>query len=111
MSNLNGNQFQILQTLRNDFKAFGYETFTVTTSALPITVPSGCRYCFIQVESTNTVDAIRYRVDGGNPTSTVGYFRANGDAFDIIEAENIKNFKVIKGAGAGTTTLNITYYR
>jgi len=110
MSNLNGNQFQILQSMRNDFKAFSGETLTVTTTAQNLTVPEGTRYIFCQVESTVTTDAIRYWIHGIKPTSTTGYMRSHGDAFDIIEAENIKKFSVIQGT-AGTTKLIITYYK
>lgn len=111
MSALQGNQFQILQALRNDYRAFAKQTLTVTTSVLGLTVPAGTKYCFIQVESTNTSDAIRYWLDGSSPTASLGFFRANGDAFDITEAENINNFKVIKGTGGGTTYLICQYYK
>lgn len=108
---MQGNQFKIFQATVNDYKAFKAETFTVTTTAQGINVPESCKYCFIEVESDVTDGkAVRYWVHGIKPTSSTGYFRGSGDAFDINEYSNIKNFSVIQGS-AGSTTLIITYYR
>ena len=102
---------KLLQVFINEKNAIGFQVLTVSTTAQSLTPTSGSTYARFQVESTNSTDAIRYREDGTAPTSTVGFFQGNTFVMEITSAENIKNFKVIQGAGLGTTTLNITYYK
>jgi len=102
---------KLLQAFINDRNAIGKQTLTVTTNAQSLTPTSGATYARLQVESTNTTDAIRYYEEGSAPTASAGWVQANGFVMELTTAENIKNFKVIKGTGGGTTVLNITYYK
>ena len=102
---------KILQVLSNDKNSIGQETLTVTTGALGLTPTSGASNALIQVESTNSIDAVRYWQSGASPTSTVGFVQGNGAVIEVTTAEQLRLFKVIKGAGAGATTLNIMYFR
>lgn len=103
-------QRDILKQLSNDYNAFAVQTVSVTTSALGLTIPSGAKYALIQIESTNTVDAVRFWINA-TPTSTVGMIRNHLDVLDLIGANNLAQFRFIKGAGGGTSQLNIIYYR
>jgi len=89
----------------------GFETLTVTTGALQLaSIPADASGAIIQVESDVLTDAIRYREDGTAPTAKVGKFKANADEFELIGAQSLQQFKVIQGS-AGTTQLNISYYK
>jgi hypothetical protein len=89
----------------------GFETLSVTTSAKPLaSIPATATSAIIQVESTIITDAIRFREDGVAPTNTVGMFASNGDKFDLISAQSLQSFRVIQGT-AGTTQLNVSYYK
>jgi hypothetical protein len=111
MSNLYGNQFDILQTLRNDYRAISHEILTVTgATAQKLTVPDNANYALIEVESSVTSGVvIRYWLDGSNPTTTDGIGRSHLTAIDITENSNLKNFRVI-ATGAGTHKLMIQYF-
>jgi hypothetical protein len=90
----------------------GKETFTVTTGALGLAnIPTEATHVEIQVESTNTTDAIRYWYDGSNPTASVGMVQGNGAYIELTNAENIRKLKVIKGTGGGTTQMNVLYFK
>lgn len=101
---------KILQALTNEKNAINKQTLVVTNIAQGLTVPAGAISALIQVESTIADFAIRYWEDGSIPTSTVGFFQGNTAVFELTTAENLRNFKVIQGT-AGTTQLNITYYK
>lgn len=100
----------VIKVLQNEKNAIGNQTLTVDTSALSLTVPAGATSAVIQVQSTVATTAIRYWEDGTAPTSTVGMSQGHGAVIEITTAENLKNFKVIKET-AGTTQLNIIYYK
>jgi len=104
-------QRDILKALINDYRACGNQTLSITSSVKSLTIPENARYAFIQVESTNTSDALRYWVDGSYPTASTGIVRGNLDCFDIVEAQNLVGFKVIAGTGGGTTHINVQYYK
>jgi len=89
----------------------GFETLSVTSTAKSLaSIPATATSATIQVESTITTDAVRYREDGVNPTNTVGKFKSNGDEIEIISAQSLQTFRVIQGT-SGTTQLNISYYK
>jgi hypothetical protein len=102
---------KLLQVFINDKNAIGKQTLTISGTSQSLTPPTGATYARFQVESTNTIDAIRYYEDGSTPTSTLGWVQGNTFVMELTTSENIRNFKVIAGAGGGTTILNITYYK
>lgn len=109
MTQFNGNGFQILKTLNNDYRAFAHEILTVGGTVVKLTIPTGARYALINVESSATGKAIRFWLDGSAPTTTNGLFKANNEAFDITEFSNLENFKAIQ-AQAGTHKLMVQYF-
>lgn len=89
----------------------GYAQLSVdgTVRNLP-SIPAGAVMAMIAVESTITSGvAIRYREDGTNPTTTVGFPYVNGSYFSVDGKGNISKFKIIQ-AGAGTHTISVNYY-
>lgn len=102
---------KIFQVLSNDKNSIGHEVLTVTTGSLGFaSIPAGATQAIFQVESNISDYAIRYWEDGSAPTSSVGFFQGNNAVVELTTAENIKNFRVIQGS-AGTTKLNISYYK
>jgi len=117
MGQLYGNQSKsylsdLLKLGNNSFKAIGYENLSVNSaSVFTPTIPTGTKYMEIRVESSVTATvAMRYLITGGTPTAANGMALNHLDLFDITDAQNIQNFKVIR-TGAGTHNLHITYYK
>lgn len=51
-------------------------------------------------------DSIRYRVDGGNPTTTVGFLVNNGDIVELEGFNDIKFFKAIRVTTDATVSVD-----
>ncbi len=101
---------KILQVLINEKSCIGFETLVVTTGAqLLQSIPTGANNAIVQVESTNNADAIRMRIDGIAPTSTIGMVFGNTSLIELTTAEDISRFLIIKGAGGGTSSINVIY--
>lgn len=82
---------------------FGSITFdNITAVSLP-SLPESTNYAFITVEANR----IRFRYDGGNPTSVAGHLLEAGDSLGLKNNKSIKNLKVI--AVNGQATINATY--
>ncbi|MBT5773365.1 MAG: hypothetical protein HOH95_03210 [Dehalococcoidia bacterium] len=73
---------------------FGYESLTVSTSAVGITdsVRSGRDRALITVET----DQIRFRSDGPAPTTSEGHLVDAGASIILESAEELVNFKAIR---------------
>lgn len=119
MTQLFGNQSksylsQLVQLGLNSPKAFGYQQLSVDATVKNLTIPTGATYAIITVESTITSGvAARYLEFGGSGTPVAagsGMPLYNGTVFDISDAANLNGFQVTREA-AGTTTLNIQYYK
>jgi hypothetical protein len=107
---------QIKKYTVNDFKAFAYGDYTVTSastgiaSILPTDQPR-MMHVYVESDTASPSIAIRYRIDGGAPVATgAGIPRVNGDEFFIYEFANIQKFRVIEEV-ANTTNLRITFYK
>lgn len=91
---------------------FGYEQITVANTAIGFTTakiveggghPQATRaYCRLETAE------IRYRVDGGTPTTTVGTLLEPGDALEIPDPIQIPQFLAIR-TGATSGSLSCTY--
>ena len=53
--------------------------------------------------------AIRYRLDGVDPTTSEGHVMASGDAPVLVGINALRNFKAIKDTGVDGT-LKVTYF-
>lgn len=104
---------KVLTRITTSNKAIGHEVITFNGAGIfTLNVPDQARYalCILEeVGGTGTLKLIRYWLDGGIPTTTVGIVRGDCDAFDIAGYANLKGFKGIKIAG-GNHTLTVQYF-
>lgn len=87
-------------------KAFAFEQITVGSTVTKLTsgIYGNEKFALITCEGSQ----IRYRVDGGIPTATVGHILGVNDTLDLNLHSEAVNFQAI--AINGTATLSITYY-
>lgn len=97
----------------NKYAAYDYETITIDNTSGGVGLTSGKltttprpKRVFITVEDAQ----IRYRVDSGAPTSTVGHILNPMDIITIEGIHNLTNFKAIR-TGATSGKLQVTYER
>lgn len=84
----------------------GYHQLASGDITTATSVPGTGSIVMIQAEGQN----VRYRVDGVNPTATVGILLAAGECHTLNVGEgNISNIKVIEAAVGGI--LNVTAFR
>jgi len=72
------------------------------------TVPGTAKTALIQ----NNGAEIRIRVDGGAPTTVVGFLVADGDTIEFFDDDyetSLRNFRAIR-TGAVSSTLTIQYF-
>ena len=89
---------------------YGYQQITSLSSATGLTVPSkdvkgiagSPRFAVIRCET----QAVRYRDDGTDPTSSVGMSLAVGDS--LVYDGDLKRIKFIEQTGSAK--LNVVYY-
>lgn len=88
--------------------AQAFEQLAPAGTALGITeairAPGGvaCTWARFSVET----QAVRYRIDGGLPTTTVGHPVATGVTIDIYGEANVRNLRII--AQTGTSKVEVT---
>lgn len=83
-------------------KPLGYQQITVLSSAAGLTVPAGAQRARIQAET----QAVRWRDDGTNPTSTAGLRIAA--AGELWYEGDLSAIKFIEEAASAK--LNVAYY-
>jgi len=83
--------------------ALGYQQITSLSAATALTVPTGCLMALITPEA----QSVRWRDDGTNPTSTVGY-PLPADFEFAYTASQLSKIKFIEQAPSAK--LNILYY-
>ncbi len=84
--------------------AGSYEQITVSTTAVPLTVPLRAKIAVITVEA----EPIRYRDDATDPTNTVGVLVSPGSTL-IICSNALGRFKAIRQGGSDAI-LSVSYY-
>ena len=92
-------------------EAIGFEEITVDDTVKVLTAsiyaPAQGRQAsraMITAEGGN----IRYRIDGGNPTSSSGHLATEGEIFALESIYEIKNFKATR-AGSASGKIVVTY--
>ncbi len=93
-----------MQTYKIGTKSLGFEEIAVEGTAVGFDAPAGTVRAVCGVET----QPIRYRVDGEDPTTSVGFLVKADETFEIVGPEAIKNFKAIQDGSAGQ--LNVLYY-
>lgn len=88
------------------YKPVGYQSISGgTATAFGLTAPSGAQAAFITVEN----QALRYRVDGVDPTDTEGHLAPVGDALWLDEYE-LSTWRARSTSTTNATTVRVTYY-
>ena len=100
-----------------EVNAHAFEQVTVTTStAVGVTTGTFVSRSFFGPRGGGTVvlfctvetDDIRFRVDGTDPTRTVGHQVQNDTSVTIEGYDNVRNFKMI-GSGSASATAFCTF--
>ena len=104
----NGQLVQVSQPLPSSAPIyFDHETVTVTSTAGSLTPPIAAVKAFLTLETA----AIRFWVDGLDlPTATAGHQLEVGDTLELDNADEIRNFRVIR-RDAVNATLYVSYGR
>ena len=103
---------ELVDLTRKSKQAIGYQKLVVGALS-SLTIPVGATYCEMRIESTNTTAIVlRYLFlnTATPPSTTDGMALTHLDLFDILNNENMNNFRIIP-AVAGTHTLHIQYYK
>lgn len=54
---------------------------------------------------------IRFRIDGGDPSDTIGHYVPVGTFFTLSTSTAIKNFKAIAIGSSVTSEISVTYFQ
>lgn len=105
----------ITNVIAGIFEPYDFETITVSNSAIGLTASKytapnlaplkEAQYIILTLETSN----IRYRIDGGVPTSSIGHLLNSGGSLTLLGISNIVNFKAI--AVTSDATFMVTYLR
>ena len=85
---------------------YGFETITVSSTALALTENLAERADVATV--TVEAQAVRFRLDGVAPTATVGHVLTAGDTLELNGFWEIDQFRVIR-RDASDATLSVSY--
>ena len=91
-------------TFTAEHRPKGYQAVTVSNTAIGLTVPGGASRAVIKVIS----NPLRFRDDGTDPTSSVGYSKVANDEF-TLSGDSMKAAKFIRSGGSDAT-LEVLYY-
>lgn len=84
-----------------------FETLTVSTTALAFAeIPPEATSAFVTVATTGS----RVRLDGVNPTSSVGHLYNDASTFTLNTRREVQNARFIR-SGSDDSTLSISYGR
>lgn len=82
----------------------GYQQLVVSSTAVGLTVPAGASRAVIRCEA----QPIRFRDDGTNPTSSVGFPKVATNEFELF-GNAMRAARFIR-SGASDATLEVLYY-
>ena len=92
--------------------AYAQESITVADTAIGFTVatvlstdPATPEQAVFVIETAQ----IRYRLDGGDPTTSVGLLGNVGDVVTVTGSHDVKNFRAIR-TGATSATIQPHYF-
>ena len=88
-----------------DLQPFSYVEVDVSTTAVGLAVPEGAVFATIRFGG----GAMNYRVEGGDPSSTLGLPALDGDQLPIW-FQTLSQFRAIRSGGADGL-LRVTFHR
>lgn len=86
-------------------KPLAYEQITVSTAVKTLTVPKGAVRAVFGVEG----QSLRFRLDGTDPTSSVGFLAKADKTFELYGKEALKAFEAIRVDGSDSV-LSVQYF-
>lgn len=86
-------------------ECLGFETITVSTDAIGLTIPAGSKRAEMSVEGGD----FRFRLDGTDPTASVGEISLDTVRLVLYGPAVLKNFSAIRDAAADVT-LSVHYF-
>ena len=92
--------------------ALAHESITVAGTALPLTAATYAQsggtaaYALVTVEDA----PVRYEIDGGTPSSTVGHLANPGASVSLCGIDLVSKFKAIRST-ATSATVKVTYLK
>ncbi len=100
-----------LNIIASNFKPVGYESLTISTAAVQLTVANYtdsngelAKQAIITIEDAQ----LRWRVDGTDPTASEGHLQNPFDVIVLKGTQNIQNFSTIR-KGSTDATIRVTY--
>jgi hypothetical protein len=91
----------------NTTVAYAYATQTVADTALALSEFTDFAEVDMalatRIRLTVNTNAIRYRFDGGDPTTTAGHYLATNGTIPIDGSENVANFRIIRDGGSSAS--------
>lgn len=94
--------FQPVRQYKGNGRPIGYQQITSLSAAVGLAVPAGARYATIVAET----QAVRWRDDGTNPTTSVGMSLPTGVILDY--SGDLAAIKFIEATASAK--LNVAYY-
>lgn len=92
-----------------------FEQITVSTTALggtstklAINLEGGKVRRAVKIRVSVETNSIRYRIDGTDPTASIGHLVVAGEYFDLEGETNISRLRMIRASA--DATVNITYF-
>lgn len=93
--------------------AYDFESLTVSSTAVGLTaskyIPTDSSRRATTALITVEADSIRFRIDGTNPTASVGHLATAGESIALEGYDNIKNFRAIRTTT--DATIRVTFMR
>lgn len=94
-------------------ETYDFETITVADSAIGFTAaklyPTGEAPCR-RVMATLETAAVRYRMDGTDPTGDVGHLLNVADVLHVVGINDLLNFRAFRDTGS-SGSLSVSYMR
>lgn len=95
-----------------ELKVYDYEALSVAGAAVSLTAGKlavADKAKCIRVWITSETADIRYRLDGGDPTTSVGHLLIAGGTLEVEGQTNLERFSMI--AVSGTASVRVSYAR
>jgi len=86
--------------------AIGFTASKIKGTGTAWTPTRGCQEAFVTVEIAS--GNLRFRMDGTDPTTTVGHLLKSGDSLLLSNPHDIKNFRAIRTT-ATSGYLHVSY--
>ncbi len=84
--------------------ALGHQKLDVAATVVGLTVPKGCNFAHVSVET----GAIRARIDGTDPATAEGVLIGAGDSFTIYGEDTLDIIRLVE-ATSTDAVINVAY--